>query len=159
VAALALALVYCGQPEEAAACAERAVKLSRNDPVAGHYSWFCLANAELMRGRAEAAEMAIRRALALNPGFAWSHVLLANLLGLRGDTAGAQSVIADAAQLLGGVDKLIDIYRTLHLTRFERPEHAAKMAAGLTAAGFRGLVSRRPKREKSGGRRSVNSRR
>jgi TolB-like protein/Tfp pilus assembly protein PilF len=159
VATLAVALVYCGQAEEAAACAERAVKLSRNDPVAGHYSWFCLANAELMRGRAEAAETAIRRALALNPGYVWSHVLLGNLLGLQGDTAGAQGAIADAAQLFGGVEKLIDIYRTLHLTRFERTEHAARMAAGLTAAGFRGLVLRRPQRAKSGGRRSVSSRR
>jgi TolB-like protein/Flp pilus assembly protein TadD len=135
-AALALAFVYRGQAEAAAACAERAVDLSRNDPVSGHFTWFALASVETLRRRNKTAETATRRALALNPGFVWSRVLLANLLGLQGDKTGAQTALADAAQVFGGTTKLIEVYRTLHLTRFERPRDAAKMAAGLKAIGF-----------------------
>ncbi len=132
---LAMALVYRGKAEEALACAQRAVELSRNDPVAGHLSWFALASAELLCGRTEAAEVAVRRALSLNPSYAWSRVLLANLLGLQGDKAGARAAFADAVQSFGSAKRLLDVYRTLHLPRFERSADTAKMTAGLKAAG------------------------
>ena len=140
-AALALALVYRGQAEAAAACAERAVEFSRNDPVAGHITWFALANADLLRGRHAAAETAVRRALALNPGYVWSRVLFACLLGLQGNKAEAQTVLADAAQAFGGMARLVEVYRTLHLTRFERARDATLMAAGMKAAGV--MISER----------------
>ena len=135
-AALVLALVYRGQPDEAAAYAERAMDLSRNDPVTGYITWFALASAELLRGRNEAAETAIRRALAQNPGYVWSRVLLANLLGLQGDNAASKTALADAAEVFGTTTKLLGVYRTLHLTRFERAKDAVRMAAGLKAVGF-----------------------
>lgn len=132
---LALALVYRGKAEEAASCAQRSVEISRNDPVAGHLSWFALASAELLRRRYDAAEAAVRRALSLNPGYAWSWVLLANLLGLQGNAKDARAAFANAAQAVGSAARVVDIYRKLHLTRFERREDAARMTAGLKAAG------------------------
>jgi len=135
-ATLALALVYRGQAEPAVSQAQHAVELSHNDPVAGHYSWFALANAELLRGRTDAAEIAVRRALSLNPGYAWSLVLLANVLGLQGDKAGAHAAFASAAQPFDSAQRLVEVYRALHLPRFERSEDAARMTAGLRAAGL-----------------------
>lgn len=135
-ATLALALVYRGQAEQAASRAQHAVELSHNDPVAGHYSWFVLANAELMGGRTDTAEIAVRRALSFNPGYAWSLVLLANLLGLQGDRTGAHAAFASATQLFGNAQRLVEVYRALHLPRFERSEDAARMTAGLRAAGL-----------------------
>ena len=135
-ATLTMAWVYVGQADEAATCGERAVELARNDPIAGHYSWFALANAELLRGRHDAAETAARRALALNPAYVWSRVVLADVLALQGNMPAAQSTLADAAQAFGGPAKLLDIYRSLHLPRFERASDAVTMTAGLVAAGF-----------------------
>lgn len=137
VATLALALVYRGRPGEAAVCAERAVGLGRNDPVGGYISLFALAHAELLRDRNEAAETAVRRAISLNPAYAWSRVLLANLLGLQGDKTGARAAFADATQPFGSAKRLVEVYRTLHLPRFERSADAAKMTAGLKSAGVR----------------------
>ena len=134
-ATLAMARVYLGHAEEATASAERAVELSRNDPIAGHFTWFALANAELLAGRIEAADAAVRWALSLNPAYAWSRVLLANLLGLQGNRTEAQAALAEAAHGFGDTARLVEVYRTLHLTRFERAEDAAKMKAGLKAAG------------------------
>lgn len=136
VAVLALTLVYRGRLDEAVTCADRAVGLSRNDPVGGYISLFALANAELLRGRGDAAETAVRRAIALNPAYVWSYVLLANLLGLQGNLAAAQRTVADVAEIFGGKAKLLEVYRTLHLPRFERAGDAKKMAAGLKAAGM-----------------------
>jgi hypothetical protein len=62
-------------------------------------------------------------------------VLLANVLGLQGNKVAAQTALAEAAQGFGDTERLIGIYRTLHLTRFERAEDAAAMKAGLKAAG------------------------
>jgi len=134
-ATLALARVYLGHADEAIACAERAVELSRNDPVAGHFTWFALASAELLAGRNDAADAAIRRALSLNPVNVWNRVLLANVLGLQGNRTEAQAALADAARAFGDTARMIEVYRTLHLTRFERAADAAKMKAGLKAAG------------------------
>ena len=134
-ATLAMALVYVGQADEAATCGQRAVELARNDPIAGHFSWYALANAELLRGRHDAAEIAIRRALALNPAYVWSRVVLANVLGMQGKKAPAQAAVSEASLPFGSTDKLIEIYRTLHLPRFEHPDDAARMVEGLKAAG------------------------
>jgi adenylate cyclase len=134
-ATLAMARVYLGHAEEATASAERAVELSRNDPVAGHFTWFALANAELLAGRNDAADAAIRWALSLNPAYAWSRVLLANVLGLQGNRTEAQAALAEAARGFGDTARLVEVYRTLHLTRFERAEDAERMKAGLKAAG------------------------
>jgi TolB-like protein/Tfp pilus assembly protein PilF len=136
-ATLALALVYLGQPKEAAGHAERAVELARNDPVVGHFSWFALANVALLDCRPDAAESAVRRALSLNPGFAWSYVLLATSLGAQGKLAEARQVLGEVGQDFGDHDALIEIYRTIHLSRFERADDAAKMTAGLAAAGIK----------------------
>jgi cytochrome c-type biogenesis protein CcmH/NrfG len=111
------------------------VEISRNDPVAGHLSWFALASAELLRRRNDAAEAAVRRALSLNPGYAWSWVLLANLLGLQGNAKDACAAFANASQAVGSAARVVDIYRKLHLTRFEQREDAARMTAGLKAVG------------------------
>ncbi|SEP42548.1 TolB amino-terminal domain-containing protein [Rhodospirillales bacterium URHD0017] len=135
VAVLALALVYRGRPDEAAICAERAVGLSRNDPVGGYISLFALAHAELLRDHDDAAETAIRRAISLNPAYVWSRVLLANLLGLQGDKTGALAAFVDATQTFGSAKRLVEVYRTLHLPRFERSADADRMAAGLKAIG------------------------
>ena len=135
VAVLALALVYRGRPDDAAICAERAVGLSRNDPVGGYISLFALAHAELLRNHDDAAETAIRRAISLNPAYVWSRVLLANLLGLQGDKTGALAAFADATQPFGSAKRLVEVYRTLHLPRFERSSDATRMAAGLKAIG------------------------
>jgi tetratricopeptide (TPR) repeat protein len=134
-ATLAMARIYLGHVEEASAFAERAVELGRNDPVTGHYTWFALASAELLAGRNDAADAAVRRALSLNPAYAWSRVLLANVLGLQGNRTEAQAALVEAARGFGDEARLIEVYRTLHLTRFERAEDAARMAAGLKAAG------------------------
>jgi tetratricopeptide (TPR) repeat protein len=136
--ALALALVYLGRGEEAAAAAERGVAVSRNDPITGHFNWFALASAETSRGRFDAAEAAVRRALSSNPAYAWSRVLLANLLGLQGKTAEAKATLAQVAQAFGGMAKLSTIHRTLHLSRFERGVDVTNMTEGLKAAGFEG---------------------
>jgi hypothetical protein len=37
---------------------------------------------------------------------------------------------------VGSAARLIEVYRTLHLPRFERAEDAAKMTVGLRAVGF-----------------------
>ena len=71
-ATLAMARVYLGHADEATASAERAVELNRNDPVASYFTWFALASAELLAGRNDAADAAIRWALSLNPAYAWS---------------------------------------------------------------------------------------
>lgn len=136
--ALALALVYLGRGEEAAAAAERGVAVSRNDPITGHFNWFALASAETSRGRFDAAEAAVRRALSSNPAYAWSRVLLANLLGLQGKTVEAKATLAQVAQAFGGMAKLATIHRTLHLSRFERGVDVTNMTEGLKAAGFEG---------------------
>jgi hypothetical protein len=89
-----------------------------------------------VRRLGDAAETAVRRAIALNPAYVWSYVLLANLLGLQGNLAAAQRTVADVAEIFGGKAKLLEVYRTLHLPRFERAGDAEKMAAGLKAAGM-----------------------
>ncbi|HEY4166695.1 MAG TPA: winged helix-turn-helix domain-containing protein [Reyranella sp.] len=135
-AALALARVYLGQVDEAMAAAERAVKLSRNDPISGYFTWFALASVETLRGHFDAAEEAVRRAVATNATYAWSWVLLANILGMQGNVPEAKTVLAHVARAFGGMEKLARIYRTLHLTRFERGVDVANMVKGLKAAGF-----------------------
>src|SRR4029450_13602538 len=121
-ATLAMARVYLGHAEEATASAERAVELSRNDPVAGHFTWFALANAELLAGRSDAPAPAIRWAPSPNPAYAWSRVLLANVLGLQGNRTEAQAALAEAARGFGDTARLVEGYRALHLTRFGRAE-------------------------------------
>lgn len=135
-ATMAMAWVYVGQADEAATHGQRAVELARNDPIAGHFSWYALANAESLRGRHDAAETAVRRALALNPAYAWSRVVLANALGLKGNMPAARRAMADAAQVFGGPARLLELFRTQHLSRFERGADAARLTAGLAAAGF-----------------------
>jgi tetratricopeptide (TPR) repeat protein len=135
-ASLALARLYLGQADDAAAMAERSVELGRNDPIAGHYSWFALASAETFRGHLDAAEVAVRRSISTNPSYAWSRVLLANLRGLQGDAAEAKTMLVQVAHAFGGMTKLATVYRTMHLSRFERGVDAANMVAGLKAVGF-----------------------
>lgn len=135
-ASLAMTRVYLGQADEAVAAAERAVELSGNDPIAGHFTWFALASAETLRGCFDAAEEALRRSISTNAAYAWSRVLLANLLGIRGDVAGATATLALVANAFGSMAKLARVHRTLHLTRFEPGIDTTNMTAGLKAAGF-----------------------
>jgi predicted Zn-dependent protease len=97
---------------------------------------FALASIEIPTGRIDVAGKAIRRALSLNPRYVWSNVLLATLHGLLGNRKEAQKVLAEPAQLLGSASKLIEIYRTIHLARFEQAQDAAMMTAGLRAIGW-----------------------
>jgi TolB-like protein/Tfp pilus assembly protein PilF len=135
-ASLAMALVYLGQADKAAIAAERAVELSRNDPIAGYYTWFALASAETSRDRIEAAIGAARHSILTNPSYAWSRMLLINLLGVHGNVPEAKTMLAQLAQAFGGMAKLARVYKTLHLTRFEAGVDTTPMVSGLKAAGL-----------------------
>jgi TolB-like protein/class 3 adenylate cyclase/Tfp pilus assembly protein PilF len=129
-------LVFMGQPETAIPHLEKALRLSpREASVPVTYAF--LGWVHIFLDHMDEAMDFFRKARAENPRLWYRHLWYAGAMGLRGDTDGARTEIAESLKLKPEIDS---IARTRALPSFGNPQFQALMEktfyAGLRRAGF-----------------------
>ncbi len=127
----AIVLAYLNRPDEAIAAAERAIRLSPNDPIIFN-SYLALCLAHLVAGRYEEALSWADRAWGSNAGLPALRLKL-SLLGHLGRREEASECLAAPARDLSRTDRH---RRDARCAKGMSPELAARIAEGLRKAGL-----------------------
>jgi tetratricopeptide (TPR) repeat protein len=95
---LSTLLRFLGRPQAGLPHIEKAIQLNPRDPNIGLY-YLELGRCHLLLGDVDQAIDLFRKALAANPRYSFSHLLLAAALGLRGDLEEARAALCESLRL------------------------------------------------------------
>jgi TolB-like protein/Flp pilus assembly protein TadD len=98
---LGAVLRFLGRPQAGIPHIEQAIQLNPRDPNIGLY-YLDLGRCHLLLGHVDLAIDFLRKAIAANPRYSYSHLHLAGALGLRGDLDEARAELAESLRLNPG---------------------------------------------------------